>query len=60
MIGCWSYAKPWASPRRLSAMGVTADRLDDLTRMALDDPTAGGNPVPMTAENTRALLEACF
>ena len=47
-------------PETLGAMGVTADRLDDLTRMALDDPTAGGNPVPMTAENTRKLLEACF
>ena len=47
-------------PKTLGAMGVTADRLDDLTRMALDDPTAGGNPVPMTKENTRALLQACF
>ncbi len=47
-------------PETLGAMGVTADRLDDLARMALADPTAGGNPVPMTAENTRKLLEACF
>ena len=47
-------------PKTLGAMGVSADRLDDLTAMALDDPTAGGNPVPMTAENTRTLLEACL
>ena len=47
-------------PKTLGAMGVTADRLDDLTAMALGDPTAGGNPVPMTKENTRKLLEACF
>ena len=47
-------------PRTLGAMGVSEDRLDDLAAMALEDPTAGGNPVPMTAENTRALLEACF
>ena len=47
-------------PKTLGAMGVPADRLDDLTAMALADPTAGGNPVPMTEENTRALLEACF
>ena len=47
-------------PKTLGAMGVSEDRLDDLTAMALQDPTAGGNPVPMTAENTRALLEACF
>ena len=52
--------RPAVEERTLSAMGVTADRLDDLTAMALDDPTAGGNPVPMTAENTRKLLEACF
>ena len=49
-----------AIPKTLSAMGITADRLDDLTAMALADPTAGGNPVPMTEENTRKLLEACF
>ncbi len=47
-------------PQTLGAMGVSADRLDDLAAMALKDPTAGGNPVPMTAENTRKLLEACF
>ena len=53
-------ARDLGIPKTLGAMGVTADRLDDLTAMALDDPTAGGNPVPMTAENTRKLLEACF
>ena len=47
-------------PKTLGAMGVSADRLDDLAAMALEDPTAGGNPVPMTKDNTRALLEACF
>lgn len=47
-------------PKTLGVMGVAEDRIDDLTAMALDDPTAGGNPVPMTAENTRKLLEACF
>ena len=47
-------------PQTLAAMGVTADRLDELTAMALEDPSVGGNPVPMTRENTRALLEACL
>ena len=47
-------------PQSLTAMGVTADRLDELTAMALEDPSVGGNPVPMTRENTRALLEACL
>ncbi len=47
-------------PARLSAMGVTTERLDELVAMALEDPSCGGNPVPMTAENTRALFEACL
>jgi len=47
-------------PETLSAMGVTEDRLDELTAMALEDPSCGGNPVAMTAENTRALFAACL
>jgi alcohol dehydrogenase len=31
-----------------------------MTAMALEDPSAGGNPVKMTSENTRALFEACI
>jgi len=47
-------------PETLSAMGVEAARLDELTGMALLDPSCGGNPVEMTRENTRALFEACM
>ncbi len=47
-------------PQNLSAMGVEAARLDELTEMALEDPSCGGNPVKMTRENTRALFEACM
>ena len=42
-------------PRRLSGLGVTDPDIDALTEAALRDPSAGGNPVTMTAENTRAL-----
>ena len=45
-------------PDGLGMMGVGADRIDELVAMALDDPSAGGNPVAMTAENTRALYRA--
>ena len=45
-------------PRTLSGLGVTNPDLDVLVRDALNDPSTGGNPVEMTAENTRALLEA--
>ncbi|MDW4550980.1 iron-containing alcohol dehydrogenase [Defluviimonas sp. D31] len=47
-------------PANLSAMGVEAARLDELTEMALEDPSCGGNPVGMTRENTRALYDACM
>jgi alcohol dehydrogenase class IV len=47
-------------PANLAAMGVEAQRLDELTEMALEDPSCGGNPVVMTRENTRALYAACM
>ncbi len=47
-------------PANLSAMGVEAARLDELTDMALEDPSCGGNPVEMTRENTRALFQAAM
>lgn len=47
-------------PRTLSEMGVTADRIDDLVAMALEDPSCGGNPVTLTADNLKALFEGCL
>ncbi len=47
----------FAIPRKLSEMGVRADRIDDLVAMALEDPSCGGNPVPLTTENLRKLFE---
>lgn len=47
-------------PANLTEMGVEQTRLDELTEMALEDPSCGGNPVDMTRENTRALFEACL
>ncbi len=44
--------------RKLSDMGVGNDRIDELTEMALKDPSVGGNPVAMTFDNTKALFEA--
>jgi alcohol dehydrogenase class IV len=45
-------------PKKLSEMGVDTSRLDELVPMALDDPSCGGNPVKLTAENVRALFLA--
>ena len=50
----------FAIPRTLTEMGVSADRLDDLVAMALEDPSCGGNPVDLTADGLRGLFRACF
>ncbi|NRB29809.1 MAG: iron-containing alcohol dehydrogenase [Rhizobiaceae bacterium] len=47
-------------PRNLTELGVQNPDMDRLVKDALADPSTGGNPVEMTQENTRALLERCF
>ncbi|MGB2015902.1 MAG: iron-containing alcohol dehydrogenase [Candidatus Puniceispirillum sp.] len=47
-------------PENLTALGVHDPDIDSLVASALADPSVGGNPVEMTAENTRALLESCL
>ena len=49
-----------AIPANLTDLGVTNPDLDKLTQMALEDPSCGGNPIEMTVENTRELIEACL
>lgn len=49
-----------AIPSGLAALGVEESRLDELTAMAIEDPSVGGNPVQMTLENTRALFDAAM
>jgi 4-hydroxybutyrate dehydrogenase len=47
-------------PEGLTALGVRDPDVDRLVADALRDPSVGGNPVAMTPENTRALLEDCM
>jgi alcohol dehydrogenase class IV len=47
-------------PANLRALGVTSRDVDAILEGALKDPSAGGNPIPLTAENTRPLIEACL
>jgi alcohol dehydrogenase class IV len=47
-------------PENLMALGIHPDRINSLAISALNDPTSEGNPVKMTLENTRALLESCY
>ena len=49
-----------AIPANLTAMKIDNSRFDEMTKMALKDPSAGGNPVKMTKTNTRKLLDACL
>ncbi|WP_436398828.1 iron-containing alcohol dehydrogenase [Roseobacter sp. S98] len=43
-------------PRSLAALGIENPDIDRIVAGALADPSTGGNPVEMTADNTRALL----
>ena len=47
-------------PENLTNLGVTDPDIDRLVADALQDPSTGGNPVQMTKENTRQLIEACL
>lgn len=43
-------------PRSLAGLGVTDPDIPRIVAGALADPSTGGNPIPMTAENTETLL----
>jgi alcohol dehydrogenase class IV len=47
-------------PANLTELGASDPDMDWLVASALKDPSVGGNPVAMDAENTRRLFEACF
>jgi len=47
-------------PDSLGDLGVDGDRLDEMAAMAADDPSCGGNPVPLNAEILKGLYEACL
>jgi alcohol dehydrogenase class IV len=47
-------------PANLTELGASDPDMDWLVASALKDPSVGGNPIAMNAENTRRLFEACF
>jgi alcohol dehydrogenase class IV len=47
-------------PHDLGGLGVDASRANLIVEMSLVDPTAGGNPVPLTAEASRKLFAAAL
>ncbi|HEY1752217.1 MAG TPA: iron-containing alcohol dehydrogenase [Caulobacteraceae bacterium] len=47
-------------PDTLTELGVPRAAFDRICAMALSDPTAGGNPLPLTHELAARMLEAAF
>ncbi len=53
-----SIREAWDVPPTAADVGLREEDLDEVARLALDDPTAGGNPVPLDEAGVRAMLEA--
>lgn len=47
-------------PANLTGLGIESPDIDAIVSGALKDPSTGGNPIAMTPENTRILVESCF
>jgi alcohol dehydrogenase len=47
-------------PHTLAELGVPDDRFDELAAMAIQDPTAGGNPLPLELAAVRRLYAEAY
>ena len=47
-------------PDGLGKLGVSPTRIDELVEFAVTDPTAAGNPVPLTKDAARRLYDECL
>jgi alcohol dehydrogenase class IV len=47
-------------PSSLRALGAGDDRVEEMAAMAIDDPCAGGNPLPLTQEAAVQLYKRCL
>ncbi|MCO6185604.1 iron-containing alcohol dehydrogenase [Rhizobium sp. L1K21] len=47
-------------PDKLAELGVKTDRIDEMSKMAVADPSTGGNPVELTVEAAKELFEQCI
>ena len=52
--------KELSIPHTLSELGVGDERLDELARMAAEDPTAPGNPIPAGAAEMKEMFTAAI
>ncbi|WP_033069027.1 iron-containing alcohol dehydrogenase [Thalassospira australica] len=51
------FSRQLGVPEKMSALGVDREQIDLLAKMAVEDPSAGGNPIPLTTEITKKLYE---
>jgi len=47
-------------PHTIKDLGVTEDKLDELARMAANDPTASGNPIPVGVPELKTMYVAAL
>jgi len=47
-------------PDKLRDLGVDDSRIEELAAMAIEDPSAGGNPVELTLEAAKQLFRECI
>ena len=46
-------------PHKLADIGIDVKRLDEIAKMAVKDPSAGGNPIAFSEKQYRALAKKC-
>ncbi len=46
-------------PHKLADIGIDVKRLDEIAKMAVKDPSAGGNPIAFTEKQYKALARKC-
>jgi alcohol dehydrogenase len=46
-------------PHTLAEIGIDTSRLDEVAAMAIQDPSAGGNPIAFTEKQYKALAKRC-
>ncbi|MGE3875749.1 MAG: iron-containing alcohol dehydrogenase [Parvibaculaceae bacterium] len=46
-------------PHKLADIGIDAKRLDEVAKMAIRDPSAGGNPIQLSEKQYKALAKKC-
>jgi alcohol dehydrogenase len=54
-----SLRKEIGIPHKLADIGIDVKRLDEVAKMAIKDPSAGGNPIPFSEKQYKALAKKC-